>query len=183
MKRYIIIIEFDIIRDNAQVIADLQRHFQNVNIVCEDCLKILQYMREAQRGAIITRENIKMHRTVITEIENLRNQKKEPVVEIILTFDDTPINIRLLGDFIRFETISDSSEWAEKLHHLLSKIFPDTGIKFITVNAQYEVLGYYADIERRLNEGDDIYDGEFKTHKRSIGDFVKHFPQYAYFIK
>jgi hypothetical protein len=183
MKRYIIIIEFGIIRDNAQVIVDLQHHFQNVNVVCEDCWKILQYMREAQRGAIIIRENKKMRRTVITEIENLRNQKREPVVEIILTFDDIPINVRLFGDSVRFEVNSDSSKWAEKLYNFLLKIFPNTNIEFAVFDAKYEVLGYFADIERRLNEGDDIYDGEFKTHRRSIGDFVKHFPQYAHFIK
>ena len=170
------------VRDNAQVIADLQYHFQNVNIVCEDCWKILQYMREAVREDVIARKNIKMERYPITEIENLRNQKREPVIEIILTFDDNPINVRLFGNSIRFDTNSDSLGWAEKLHSFLLKIFPNTNIEITTVDANYEVLGIFADMERRLNEGD-LWGGETASRDRSIGDFVKQFPQYAHFIK
>jgi hypothetical protein len=139
-------------------------------------------MREAYRGAIIARKNIKMRRTVITEIENLRKEKKEPVIEIILTFDNTPINVQLLGDSMRFDANSDSSEWAEKLNSFLSKIFPNTKIDITVVDANYEVLGIFVDMERRLNEGD-ILDGEIASRRRNVGDFVKHFPQYAHFIK
>jgi hypothetical protein len=106
----------------------------------------------------------------------------QPVVEIILTHDNIPINVRLNDYSVRFETISDSPEWVKKLCGFLSKVFPNTSIEFIVLDARYEVLGFYADIERRLNEGD-ILEGESKTDKRCIGDFVKQFPQYAHFIK
>jgi hypothetical protein len=182
MKEYCILICFEKVQDSTQIITDLEHHFQNITIVCEDCLKIFQYMREAYRGVLITRKNIKIGRGPVITVEEARNRINQPVIEILLTYNDIPVNVQLYDDMIRFKAISDSSEWADKLHHLLSKIFPDTNIKFIAVDAKYEVLGYYADIERRLNEGD-ILEGESKTDKRSIGDFVKHFPQYAHFIK
>jgi hypothetical protein len=182
MKEYLIMIKSEIVQDNAHIIVDLKQHFQNVTIVCEDCLKILQYMREAFRGAVIAGRNIKMGRAAINTVEYARNQRNELVIEIILTYNNIPVNIQLTSGWIRCKAISDSPEWAENLRNLLSKIFPNANIKLSTFDAKYEVLGFYADIERRLNEGD-ILAGESKTIKRSIGDFVKHFPQYAHFIK
>jgi hypothetical protein len=60
MKKYIIFINFDMVCDHVQVITDLQYHFQNVNIICDDCLKIIQYMREAYRGVVIAQKNMKV---------------------------------------------------------------------------------------------------------------------------
>jgi hypothetical protein len=182
MKEYCIWVRFEKTQDNAQIITNLQLHFCNVIIVCEDCLKILQYMREAYRGVLITRNNIKMGRAPIITVEEARNRIGQPVIEIILTYEKIPINVQLYGEAIRFKTISDSPEWAEKLRHLLPKVFPNTNIEFSIFDAKYEVLGFFADLEKRFNEGD-ILEGESKTDKRSIGDFVKQFPQYAHFIK
>jgi hypothetical protein len=186
MKWYIFNIEFDTVRDNAQVVADLQCHFQNVNIVCTDCFKVLQYMNEAFRGALIgAKERIIFGRLPIIEIENLRKQQREPVLEIILTFDSIPMNVRLLEDHVRIDAISDSSEWAENLHNFLATIFPNTKVDVIVGEAKGEVLGKFADMERRLNEGELLGEvrGVGTVEQRSIGDFVKHFPQYSHFIK
>jgi hypothetical protein len=139
-------------------------------------------MREAYRGAVIATRNIKVHRDIVLTVERARNKRTQPVIELIFTYDNIPVNAQLFGDTMRFNVHADSSEWAENFCNLLLRIFPNTNIEVIISEAKHEILGFYADIERRLNEGD-VLRNEIASQDRNIGDFVKQFPQYAHFIK
>lgn len=173
---YFIMLTFNSNIKHNDIIDFTKRIFYNPVLTCTDCMKVIQYMRESYRGYLIALGK-KTGRAPIKTIEEARNNFSYTRKEFIASFKNTPVCARVL-DSMHLFAIADS-DWITEFTGFLHKQEEINKVELSISEPKYEILGFYADIERRLEEGD-IVDGEAKSRERPVGDFENRFPQYCF---
>lgn len=181
MKEYDFDIDYYEDTDLEEINAFLRSHFQNFTIICTDGLKYVQYMSEAFRGFLIARgRTIGRHPIRCVEIERENGKLGE---ESIFQYKGIPIGSRFGKTHHFFRAFSDSNEWADEVVDIMSRFPRVKGIEKFISEPQGEIFGFYADVKRRLEEGDIEGGTQHSIADRPIGDFEKHFPQYRHLFQ
>ena len=177
MKEYVFFINYPAKTDTEETKIFLQSHFQGFTLTCADGLKVIQYMTEAFRGFMIA-QGKSTGRYPIRSIE-IERQTGVHVEEAIILYKRTPINARIGTNMLLLTAFSNSDEWADELRNVVLRDSRVVKIDIAVNEPRYEIFGRYADIERRLEEGD-IDGGAHISQKHPIGYFEEHFPEYRH---